>query len=181
MEYRVKRSADYLAHAGKKGMKWGYSDGKKNGKRTAEDVVNEIADSIGYKKEYVEEVRQLGLKYGFDSTQFKSELWNLSEGDTDAAYDIRAKLEGTMSAKDKIKDKLGVDERNRMNESAKNVKKVAADKNSTKNRVNTAKAMYEHYRDDYAKTPLGQVTKAKNMLKSGSDRVSNMLVKRKKK
>lgn len=26
---------NYLAHAGKKGMKWGYNDGKKNGKRTA--------------------------------------------------------------------------------------------------------------------------------------------------
>lgn len=26
---------DYIAHAGKKGMKWGYTDGKKNGNRTA--------------------------------------------------------------------------------------------------------------------------------------------------
>lgn len=47
MEYRVKRSADYdyLAHGGKKGMKWGYNDGKKNGKRTASDI---IKDKLGF-------------------------------------------------------------------------------------------------------------------------------------
>ncbi len=27
----------YLSHAGKKGMKWGYNDGRRNGKKTAED------------------------------------------------------------------------------------------------------------------------------------------------
>ena len=40
----------YLAHAGKKGMKWGYNDGKKNGKRTAE---GELTDE--------EMIRILGL------------------------------------------------------------------------------------------------------------------------
>lgn len=29
------RSSNYLSHKGKKGMKWGYTDGEPNGKRTA--------------------------------------------------------------------------------------------------------------------------------------------------
>ena len=37
-EYRVRRTSnnDYLAHAGKKGSRWGYTNGKRNGNRTAE-------------------------------------------------------------------------------------------------------------------------------------------------
>lgn len=42
--------SDYLAHAGKKGMKWGYSDGKKNGKRTAEE---ETKDTVVDGKKYM--------------------------------------------------------------------------------------------------------------------------------
>ena len=34
--YEIKYKDDHLAHAGRKGMKWGYNDGKKNGKRTAD-------------------------------------------------------------------------------------------------------------------------------------------------
>lgn len=43
MKITVKRIPNYrsrsdvLMHAGKKGMKWGYSDGAKNGNRTAQD------------------------------------------------------------------------------------------------------------------------------------------------
>lgn len=44
MEIKVKRTDEYLAHAGKKGMKWGFNDGSKNGKRTASDV---IKDKLG--------------------------------------------------------------------------------------------------------------------------------------
>lgn len=105
MEYRIKRSSDYLAHAGKKGMKWGYTDGKKNGKRTAEDVVNELADSIGYKASYVEEVRQLGLKYGFDSKEYKDELKWLSEGDPDQAAEITKVLKSTSKKSNSVTDK----------------------------------------------------------------------------
>lgn len=36
MSYNIKYKDDHLAHAGKKGMKWGFNDGKKNGKRTAD-------------------------------------------------------------------------------------------------------------------------------------------------
>lgn len=39
---------DYLSHAGKKGMKWGYNDGVLNGKRTANNtlVTNSIGETI---------------------------------------------------------------------------------------------------------------------------------------
>lgn len=36
MGYIIERN-DELSHSGKKGMKWGYNDGKPNGKRTAEE------------------------------------------------------------------------------------------------------------------------------------------------
>ena len=34
--YNIRYKDDHLAHAGKKGMKWGFNDGQKNGKRTAD-------------------------------------------------------------------------------------------------------------------------------------------------
>lgn len=34
----VTRTREYLEHKGKKGMKWGYNDGKRNGKRTAAEL-----------------------------------------------------------------------------------------------------------------------------------------------
>lgn len=47
----------YLAHKGKKGMKWGYNDGKKNGKRTAGDEESMIFTKEGDKNHtyYTEE------------------------------------------------------------------------------------------------------------------------------
>ena len=33
--YRIRMKSDVIAHKGTKGMKWGYTDGKPNGKRTA--------------------------------------------------------------------------------------------------------------------------------------------------
>ena len=35
---------EYLRHAGKKGMKWGYNDGVRNGKRVASGVSEALAD-----------------------------------------------------------------------------------------------------------------------------------------
>lgn len=34
--YNIRYKDDHLAHAGRKGMKWGFNDGQKNGKRTAD-------------------------------------------------------------------------------------------------------------------------------------------------
>lgn len=40
MGYRIVTKKNYLMHKGKKGMKWGFNDGKRNGKRTADDFKN---------------------------------------------------------------------------------------------------------------------------------------------
>lgn len=43
----------YLSHAGKKGMKWGYTDGVKNGKRTAhEDNEEDEKNKFWLEKDY---------------------------------------------------------------------------------------------------------------------------------
>lgn len=34
--YNIRYKDDHLAHAGRKGMRWGFNDGQKNGKRTAD-------------------------------------------------------------------------------------------------------------------------------------------------
>lgn len=50
MGYRiVTKKNNYLMHKGKKGMKWGFNDGKKNGKRTADQewkMYKEIDDTL---------------------------------------------------------------------------------------------------------------------------------------
>ena len=43
----IRGSNKQLIHSGKTGMKWGYNDGKRNGKRTAEDEV-----TIGFVNDY---------------------------------------------------------------------------------------------------------------------------------
>lgn len=40
--YNIRYKDDYLAHAGKKGMKWGFNDGKRNGKRTADITLDDL-------------------------------------------------------------------------------------------------------------------------------------------
>lgn len=54
----------YLAHKGKKGSKWGYTKGKKNGKRTAlGDKWEIIDDKAGYKDDYeIGDSRKIGNK-----------------------------------------------------------------------------------------------------------------------
>lgn len=40
------KNSDELYHRGKKGMKWGYNDGRRNGKRTAGDYDNSAAEKF---------------------------------------------------------------------------------------------------------------------------------------
>lgn len=42
----------YIKHSGKKGMKWGYNDGAKNGKRTANGVI--MAPDMSNNKIYLD-------------------------------------------------------------------------------------------------------------------------------
>lgn len=55
---------EYIAHKGKKGSKWGYTKGKKNGKRTAKgDKWELIDDKTGYKDDYeIGDSRKIGNK-----------------------------------------------------------------------------------------------------------------------
>jgi len=41
----VRRTEDYLAHKGVKGMKWGYNDGSRNGRRTAAEL-KKVAEAV---------------------------------------------------------------------------------------------------------------------------------------
>lgn len=58
----------YLAHKGKKGSKWGYTKGKRNGKRTAQ----EIADAAG--EEYIAKLKaekeKKDKEYGIDRSNY---------------------------------------------------------------------------------------------------------------
>lgn len=70
-----KNHVNSLSHGGKKGMKWGYNDGKKNGKKTAGDLIKEAVNTLKrdinnpgkilerytadkYKKEYSEAMKR---------------------------------------------------------------------------------------------------------------------------
>lgn len=41
--YNIRYKDESLAHAGKKGMKWGFNDGQKNGKRTADTALDDLS------------------------------------------------------------------------------------------------------------------------------------------
>ena len=46
---------DYLEHSGTKGMRWGYNDGRRNGKRTAQEI--ELDKKIElYKRSYEDNI-----------------------------------------------------------------------------------------------------------------------------
>lgn len=68
MECRIIRKVDNdsLAHAGKKDMKWGYNNGKRNGKRTADESrVPGMSDN--YTTRYYKHKGTIYKKYGPDS------------------------------------------------------------------------------------------------------------------
>ena len=51
---RIVRTEDSLAHTGKKGMKWGYNDGMRNGRRTKAEL-KKVAKAVAeYQKENTE-------------------------------------------------------------------------------------------------------------------------------
>lgn len=54
------RKVTYIAHSGTKGMKWGYNDGRRNGKRTASAVVA-TRYNTGAGTKLVEELKKSSL------------------------------------------------------------------------------------------------------------------------
>lgn len=73
VKYNIKYKDDYLAHAGKKGMKWGYNDGQRNGRRTAEEILEDLRDGAG---EVVDGVKTIGYKSSqkVDDTRYRARL-----------------------------------------------------------------------------------------------------------
>lgn len=73
LSYNIKYKDDYLAHAGKKGMKWGFNDGRRNGRRTAEEILEDLRDGAG---EIADDVRKIGYKSSqkVDDTLYRERL-----------------------------------------------------------------------------------------------------------
>lgn len=73
MSYNIKYKYDHLAHAGKKGMKWGFNDGQRNGRRTAEEILDDLRDGA---EEAVDGVKKIGYKSGqkIDEARYKTRL-----------------------------------------------------------------------------------------------------------
>lgn len=74
MSYNIKYKDDHLAHAGKKGMKWGFNDGQRNGRRTSEEILDDLRDGAenvmdGDFGDYVNEVKRGVTKLGKKASQ----------------------------------------------------------------------------------------------------------------
>lgn len=88
--YGIPNKSEYLSHAGKKGMKWGYTDGVRNGKRTAEDIEKELAD-----------VEREIAKINNDNSH------RYTVRDLDRAHDKKHKLENERDIARKYRDNKG--------------------------------------------------------------------------
>lgn len=71
--YKIKYKDDHLAHAGKKGMKWGFNDGRRNGRRTAEEILEGLRNGT---EEVADGIKTIGYKASqkVDETRYKSRL-----------------------------------------------------------------------------------------------------------
>ena len=128
--YNIRYKDNYLSHAGRKGMKWGFNDGQKNGKRIAEmneyeseQYINGLTqDQVGnmdwseYKK-YKKSIKKSGWNKGK-----KKELYSMGRSLRDyyrlknfdkgmSGKNRRAKLEakyaiGKYKAKDAINSRI---------------------------------------------------------------------------
>lgn len=63
MESKKYVAEQFLAHAGKKGMKWGFTFGKPNGKRTAEEMREATIAAFGWGSPQVKTYSQNGQRY----------------------------------------------------------------------------------------------------------------------
>ena len=111
---------DYLEHSGTKGMRWGYNDGRRNGKRTAQEI--ELDKKIElYKRSYedniakAKEYKAAGDKKNYDiairnayharnkGIQYTNERKNISNN---AGYKIGYALgSGAKKIEDAVKGK----------------------------------------------------------------------------
>ena len=132
----------YLAHGGKKGMKWGYNDGKRNGKRVAGD---EDERSAGVKN----------LKRDAQTTSKKSNKISVLDKVANAGKKVA----------DSVKDWAGVDEKEAYNKA-----KETSDKAKLKRDV--LESQYKSNKDNYYKTMKdgGNTRAAANVRNKSYDR-----------
>lgn len=68
-KYRIRLTSETICHKGVKGMKWGYTDGEPNGKRTAQ-VIKEgnkttiIEDHDGWLDETIRRKKEMSVNFG---------------------------------------------------------------------------------------------------------------------
>lgn len=119
---------DYLEHSGTKGMRWGYNDGRRNGKRTAQEI--ELDKKIElYKRSYedniakAKEYKAAGDKKNYDiaiknayharnkGIQYTNERKNISNN---AGYKIGYALgSGAKKIEDAVKGRSGASNTNK--------------------------------------------------------------------
>lgn len=137
----------YLSHGGKKGMKWGYNDGKRNGKRVAGD----------------EDENSAGVKNLKRDVQTTSKNKNVSNVMNKIRSNVQSSVKG---AADKIKDWAGVDEREAYNKA-----KETSDKAKLKRDV--LESQYKSNKENYYKTMKdgGNTRAAANVRNKSYDRL----------
>lgn len=147
MEYRVSRTSrknNKLYHSGKRGMKWGFNDGKKNGNRTAASIA-----TIKPVKNFKENIGLGGSAalagamdiIGADGRTDLIEAMNRTKNASDAS---------NLFNKNKTKNKDP-----RLQQGIKNMSELA-NKNHKKNQVK-----YTILKEKYARTPLGKLEKSR--------------------
>lgn len=112
--YGITNKSEYLAHAGKKGMKWGYTDGVRNGKRTAEEIeeaLNQLKEKLqggaNDASEKAKEIKEVAKKKVEDiSSKAKDLVTNVKTATvreiTDAANKGRAIVDRLMTGEKKV-------------------------------------------------------------------------------
>lgn len=117
-----------LAHKGKKGMKWGYNDGKRNGKRTAGED-NEYGRTPEEQAKWEEDIDVYAAEYGV-SAEEAEKMKKMSEQEWNATYlkdagkKVAEKIEteapkAAQRAMDREKQKLDEERKKREKEWAK--------------------------------------------------------------
>ena len=141
MEYYLTISGE-LYHDGTKGMRWGYNDGKKNGKRTAGEIKEEIADSLA-KRQKAKDAQKRA-----EALKESTELARVRAANS---YD-EAASDGRVSRKER-----------------KVIEKDVDRYNSLKSEYNNTARAADSYLEAYGRTKIGQI---ENDIKDVANKVS---------
>lgn len=79
-----------LYHKGTKGMKWGYTDGSKNGKRTAKEVANDVIEGkYGNGSDRIKALK----KEGYDAKEIQNIVNNKINGKKKSSSNKKSKID----------------------------------------------------------------------------------------